>query len=665
MSQRALGLSAVVVMTASFATFGASARAYAPGNPSVVSDTQAALDPYGATLSPPQVPLDTSTSFNIQPNTQIEPSIAVNPADPSDVVTDFQIGRVDPGGDANNGFATTLTGGGHSVSGSPNTLVSTTSGSWTYGAFPSLTKNAPGCIGVPSPTLPGCAFDRASDAVVTFGRDPRGAGNGYKGYDVYANSLVFDDQSQNGLPSGMAVNVSYDGGLTWSNAVILEQDSGGGLNDKNWMVADNAPSPNFDCPTTVACHHPGRVYVVWDRVASIEYTYCDPDNALVGAGTNPFGCENLGNWSNIQGNGFYTLFPGQGIGTQPIILNDGNVGVMFESLTANPCPPPTNPLEQPSCLNPSSAGSSNIEFGILGGAGGTTWPAPIPLPKTWAPVTVAQYLSAGIEDQRAGTLPQVAYDANTGDVFVGWEDNRFRQETDASCVLAPPNGFPCSQQNDAVISVSHVAVSGQWSPVGLTWSTPVPVNHDPGSTTDESNFVDHWNTMIAVGTDGILRVGYRQRYEPNGMPPTAAGVSSIDTYYQESRDHGVTFSTPLLVNTSIATDPQFGAFSRNGLFLGDYQELAAGGNDETYVTRDESFAPSGASSCLRNFSSFPTDTGGTAIDCQNQTTFVAHLLPQNSAATPEVRFVPALLVVGGGVVAWAIRRRRRRDTIAP
>ena len=52
----------------------------------------------------------------------------------------------------------------------------------------------------------GGEFERASDAVVAFGPDNV----------VYANSLVFDLHKGGGMRSGMAVNVSKDGGRTWS-----------------------------------------------------------------------------------------------------------------------------------------------------------------------------------------------------------------------------------------------------------------------------------------------------------------------------------------------------------------------------------------------------------------------------------------------------------------
>jgi hypothetical protein len=419
-------------------------------------------------------------------------------------------------------------------------------------------------------------------------------------------SLVFDDNTCNGLPSGIAINVSSDGGLTWTRAAILESDAIGGLNDKNWILADNGAGPG---------HHPGRVYAVWDREDPVVYSYCDPN---VQSPTAPrAGCYVAANWSSVHNNSWYTLFPGQGIGTMPVVMNSGDLGVMFTSLTANPCSVSSS-SDPPSC----SPAGNQIEFGVIPGAGSMPWPAPLP-PTTWAPLTVATYDSNGVEDQRAGSLPQVAYDTRSGDVFIAWEDNRFR--TDGDC--SPP----CSNQNDAVIAVSKPAIPG--ADAGYLWSSPIRVN--PGTTND---YVDHYNTMIAVGPDGILRVGYRQRYEPPGMNPIAAGPSAIQTYYQESRAQGATFSAPIKVNTAVQTDPSFGAFSRNGLFQGDYQMLAAGGYDETYLVRDEAFAPPGYSGpypCLKNFAGFPTNSSGQIIDCQNQTTWVAHLLPRTGKNEPH------------------------------
>jgi hypothetical protein len=213
-----------------------------------------------------------------QPDTQTEPSIAVNPANPKNAVATFKDNRVDNGGDAGNGFATTFDGG----------------KTWAHGYLPGLT------------TVTGGTFDRASDAVVTFGADPAQRGH----YLVYINSLVFNDGSgKDGdtSQSGMAVNVSKDGGRTWSKAVVLEQDGLAGLNDKNWIVADNGRG---------AGHTTGRVYVVWDRISPMVYTYCDAH------------CDKLSNWANgTTGNGtFYVYDPEPGIGSIPLVLPNGDLG---------------------------------------------------------------------------------------------------------------------------------------------------------------------------------------------------------------------------------------------------------------------------------------------------------------------------------------------------
>src|SRR5947209_2511996 len=72
---------------------------------------------------------------------------------------------------------------------------------WTFGELPGLTYN-----------VGGAPLDRASDAVVAFGPNNT----------VYYNSLVFDDSTLQGLCSSMAINVSHDGGKTWSAPAFVQ-----------------------------------------------------------------------------------------------------------------------------------------------------------------------------------------------------------------------------------------------------------------------------------------------------------------------------------------------------------------------------------------------------------------------------------------------------------
>jgi hypothetical protein len=57
----------------------------------------------------------------------------------------------------------------------------------------------------------------------------------------------------------------------------------------------------------------------------------------------------------------------------------------------------------------------------------------------------------------------------------------------------------------------------------------------------------------------------------------------IDTYYQGSFDGGSTWTAPLKVNQT-PSNPWYDAFSRDGSFEGDYNEIASAGG-YTYVAR--------------------------------------------------------------------------------
>jgi hypothetical protein len=531
-------------------------------------------------------PIDTA---HPQPDTEIEPSIAVNPADPLNAVAVFQEDRVDNGGDADNGFAATFDGG----------------RSWIHGYLPGMTRATGG------------TFDRASDAVVTFGIDP----DNHRHYLAYANSLVFDDgsgPSGDTTSSGMAVNVSKDGGRTWSKAVVIEQDGLAGLNDKNWIVVDNG---------TGAGHRTGRVYVMWDRLDPMVYTYCDSR------------CDQLSRWSSVNNMTFYPFAAMNGIGAIPLVLTDGSLGVVFEAF---PGTPPVGPPTDQTVLGLSG---TELQFALAKGAGLTPWPAPLPFPQVG--LGIAAYRNRIVPEQRAATLPAAAIDPQTGQIYVAWEDGRFR--TDG--------------HNDIVFSTSSN---------GITWSAPRRVNINP-----ENDGTDRWNATVSVGVDGVVHISYRERDEHTGRPTprSKAGLSPyINTYYQQSLDHGATWSAPLQVNR-VRTDVGYAAFSRGGAFLGDYDESAAASNATTYVVRAEALPSRPGEPCN---CSFTTGNGH-----QHQFTYVAvigdrgaggssspivrQVAPQRSNARPLATtglpaalpwLAGALLLLGLGLGSRVVRRRR-------
>src|SRR4051795_2451011 len=469
-------LALVAILAAALAP---TARAADPA-PVVVHDIRAAQDNLGS-LTVPITPIDDY----VQPDTQIEPSIAVNPANPRNAVAAYQEGRISNGGDATNGFTTTFDGG----------------ETWIQGELPGLT------------TYPGQGgeFERASDAVVAFGPNNT----------VYANSLVFDLNAGGGLRSGMAVNVSKDGGRTWSKPVIFQDDQVGGTNDKNWIVVDNSDAPG---------HHKGRVYVVWDRVAPVVYDYCDHD------------CDQLSNWLPTLQKLDPVVFPGQGIGAYPLITKSGGLGIVIETATPG----------APTSIDEPDPDVGDEQTYILAPAAGST---PYPSPLTFLPpIQIARNGSKGTTAQRAAEgLPAAAADPKSDAIYAVWDDARFR--TDG--------------KNDAVIAKS--------TDEGRTWSAPSRIT--AGSKTDK---VNHYGVGVAVSEDGVVHVSWRQRDESGKAP---LFPDATDTHYAESRDGGKTWTDPIQVDVQPSM-PWFGAFSRDGTFEGDYDQIASAGG-YTYVVRDQ------------------------------------------------------------------------------
>lgn len=186
------------------------ARAAAAETPKVLQDHQAAKHKLVAV--PPQ-----------QPDTNVEPSIAVNPKDPLNAVAGYQSGRVDAGCAQTLGYATTFDGG----------------KTWKSAPLPKLT------------VANGGTYPLASDPVVAFGPDNT----------VYFNSLMCGDAGND-----LAFSVSKDGGKTWGDPTLVPTERTFSMDDKNWILVDNSKAPG---------HHYGRVYMVWDNIAPVVVMYSD------------------------------------------------------------------------------------------------------------------------------------------------------------------------------------------------------------------------------------------------------------------------------------------------------------------------------------------------------------------------------------------------------
>lgn len=177
----------------------------------------------GAVSAPPTAVLsvgqiarqDVAPQPGSEPDTLVEPDVAVSPLDSRIAVAVAHDGRYPDGGAVTITHAWTRDGG----------------RSWRHAPVPHLTQAVGG------------TYERASDPVVAFGPDGT----------AYLSTLLFDTDCS----SAVAVSRSVDGGATFGRPVLAHKSEDCGYSDdKNWLVVDTSPvSP-----------HRGRLYQFWTAI---------------------------------------------------------------------------------------------------------------------------------------------------------------------------------------------------------------------------------------------------------------------------------------------------------------------------------------------------------------------------------------------------------------
>jgi hypothetical protein len=180
---------------------------------------------------------DSGTNF---PDSEVEPWMAVNPANSSNLIAAWQQDRWNNGGGEGLVSASSFDGG----------------LSWAINANTKSSTCTGGTAGN------GGAYERASDPWVDFSPDGT----------AYLMSLSVDTNPGGfGLyPNAMLVMRSTNGGATWSDPITLRRDEDSSvLNDKNTLTAD----PNDS----------SFVYAVWDRLVAPPAQQASPigtENAI-------------------------------------------------------------------------------------------------------------------------------------------------------------------------------------------------------------------------------------------------------------------------------------------------------------------------------------------------------------------------------------------------
>jgi hypothetical protein len=252
-----------IAALAGTAAVTAVASALATGTPALA----AAQSPVPVVLHVGQIAeQDVAPAPGSEPDTLVEPDIAVSPTNPMVAVAAAHDGRFANGGAVGISYAWTHDGG----------------RTWHHQALPGVTKAVGG------------EWDRASDPVVAFGPDG----------SVYISVLLISLD----CPSGVGVSRSTDGGMTFGPPMIAHRsDDCAFSDDKNWLVVDNSPrSP-----------HRGRLYQFWTPFLS-------------DAQGNDAGNPQVLRWSDDQGRTWGPIVTvsdphASTQNSQPMILPDGTI----------------------------------------------------------------------------------------------------------------------------------------------------------------------------------------------------------------------------------------------------------------------------------------------------------------------------------------------------
>ena len=208
--------------------------------------------------APLQLSTDPYTNDTSQHLTEVEPGAY---SYGSTIVTAFQVGRYSDAGSSNLGWATSTDGG----------------ATWKSGFLPGTTQS----VGGP--------YTRISDPSVAYDA-------AYRTWII--SSLAITGSGSTLASSAVIVNLSTDGGFTWSKPIKIV-NGGSTYYDKDWIVCDDTATSTFY----------GHCYVEWDN---------DTPGGLILMSTSVNGGHT---WGAAQ----TTADKAHGLGGQPVVQPSGKV----------------------------------------------------------------------------------------------------------------------------------------------------------------------------------------------------------------------------------------------------------------------------------------------------------------------------------------------------
>jgi hypothetical protein len=366
------------------------------------------------------------------PDAEVEPNIAVDPANPRHLIGTVQQDRWNDGG------ANGLTN-----------VVSTNGGaSWALAADqPQFTI----CAGA-QPGSPGF-FDRATDPWVSFSADGQVA---YSISDSFnANGPAF------GGASSIIISRSTDGGNHWQTPVTARLDTSTQvLNDKESVTGDPRVANN--------------AYAVWDQLVSPNKNANPSAFAHSIAFRGPTLFSRTTDKGETWSQGRVIFDPGQNdqtIGNQIVVPTTGPAkGVLIDGMSLITNQGGRCPFVPPSRCGKGSTFTAAV---IRSTDGGNTWSGAIPIDIQ----QVASVQIAGQAVRSSDFLPEFATNPVNGNIYAVWQDARFSptgaskiafsQSTDGGLTWSPVIRIDQSPGNtQAFVPQIHVASDGT---VGLLY----------------------------------------------------------------------------------------------------------------------------------------------------------------------------------------------------
>ncbi len=455
------------------------------------------------------------------PNTEVEPNLAINPSNPSNLLVGVQQDRW-------------TNGGSRGLRGN----VSTDGGAtWTPTSTPNVTK----CQNGP--------WNRSSDPWVTFSPDGT----------AYFSELVVDElanANHYGL-NGQTVSRSTDGGVTWGppTTLIVNQPNKLGkpqrLNDKNAITADVTDSQH--------------VYTVWDQLDAFTPGFGEVD--LTGGGGGDVLSITRALRERARDSGFALAAAAAGFPTFVTgktwfsRTTDGgttweasrviyNPGANYQTIANQVVSLPNGRIIDFFTRQNDLTGADQIGLVISADKGATWGPAILPLDivNTGAVVTPNKQEPIRSSD----ILFSVTADARTGVIYVVWQDTRF-------------TGVP--------------EVSMAWTQDGQQWTAPFRINQTPRNP-NHPLFQQAIIPTVTTTADGTAVVTYYDfRNDKVGASSDNADHWAVFCNPINSPDgctSNADWSTELRV-TDHSFDYDNAPVAGAGHFLGDYEGLKANG----------------------------------------------------------------------------------------